>query len=313
MQSINHERCDAKKNTQLESSTQNLRGRLEKNISLARYTSWKVGGLADALYQPADLEDLQHYLQTLDVSMPVTWLGRGTNVLIRDGGIRGVVIVMHGCMNALQKIDENLVRAEVGVSCAKLARAIAEYELQGGEFLAGIPGTVGGALAMNSGAYGSETWNYVVEVETLSRRGVLQKRAADDFEIAYRSVKGLGDEWFIAATFRFNHGSGEQAKQTIRKLLDKRNAAQPVGANSCGSVFRNPKNDFAARLIEACNLKGLAIGGAQISSKHANFIINTGDATASDIEKLILQVRSTVENEQGVSLMPEVKIIGEAA
>ena len=302
-----------KDNTQLRESSQGLRGKLEENASLARYTSWKVGGSADVLYQPADLDDLQHYLKTLDTATPVTWLGRGTNVLIRDGGIRGVVIVMNSCMNALQKLDGGLVRAEAGVSCAKLARNTAAYELQGGEFLAGIPGTVGGALAMNSGAYGSETWSYVVEVETLSRRGEIQKRKIDEFEIAYRSVKGLSDEWFIAGIFKFDQGSGEQAKQTIRELLDKRNAAQPVGENSCGSVFRNPRNDFAARLIESCNLKDFSIGGAQISSKHANFIINTGDASASDIEELISQVRSTVENEQGVSLIPEVKIIGEAA
>ena len=176
--------------------------------------------------------------------MPITWLGRGTNVLIRDGGIRGVVIVMHSCMNKLEKVGENLMRAEVGVSCAKLARVSAEFELQGAEFLAGIPGTVGGALAMNSGAYGSETWSHVVEVETLMRNGELQKRKPSDFDIGYRSVKGLQDEWFVAATFKFKQGDGTLAKQTIRELLDKRNTAQPVGANSCGSVFRNPENDF---------------------------------------------------------------------
>ena len=238
-----------------------VRGQLEKDVSLARFTSWKVGGLADVLFQPADLEDLQHYLRTLDPSLPITWLGRGTNVLIRDGGIRGVVIIMHSCMNKLVKVGENLMRAEVGVSCAKLARVSAEYELQGAEFLAGIPGTVGGALAMNSGAYGSETWSHVVEVETLMRNGELQKRKPDNFEIGYRSVKGLQDEWFVAATFKFKQGDGTLAKQAIRELLDKRNTAQPVGENSCGSVFRNPDNDFAARLIESCNLKGLAVGG----------------------------------------------------
>ena len=298
---------------QFESHGSNVRGKLEENVSLARYTSWKVGGLADILFQPVDLEDLQNYLSNLDESLPITWLGRGTNVLIRDGGIRGVVIVMHSCMNNLEKNGENLVRAEVGVSCAKLARTAAEYELQGAEFLAGIPGTVGGALAMNSGAYGSETWGYVQEVETLSRSGKLQIHEPQDFEIGYRTVKGLRDEWFIAATFKFEPGDGKLAKQAIRKLLDKRNAAQPVGANSCGSVFRNPENDFAARLIELCNLKGMSVGGAQISTKHANFIINNGSASAGDIEKLITQVRKTVKDEQGVTLIPEVKIIGEAA
>ncbi len=302
-----------KENFQSENSLTKLRGKLEKNVSLARYTSWKVGGLADVLFQPADLQDLQNYLKELDKSTPITWLGRGTNLLIRDGGIRGVVILMNNCLNHLKKNTNDSIHAEVGVSCAKLARFSAENEQQGGEFLAGIPGTVGGALAMNSGAYGNETWNFVTEVETLSRNGEITIRGPEEFEIAYRSVKGLNEECFIAATFQFVRGDGQMAKQTIRELLDKRNASQPMGENSCGSVFRNPDNDFAARLIESCNLKGFTIGGAQISKKHANFIINTGGASANDIESLIIQVKETVEQDSGVVLVPEVKIIGEAA
>lgn len=290
-----------------------LRGKLERGISLARFTSWKVGGAAEILFQPEDLADLQNYMQTLDVSVPVTWLGRGTNVLVRDGGVKGVVIIMHGCINKLEKIESNLIRAELGVSCAKLARFSAENDLVGTEFLAGIPGTVGGALAMNSGAYGSETWNYVLEVETIDRNGELHVRSPNEFDIGYRSVKKPGEEWFIAATFKLDSGDGQQARQKIRELLDQRNASQPVGNKSCGSVFRNPKNDFAARLIESCDLKGKTIGGAQISTKHANFILNIGDATAADIEALILNVRSTIESKHGISLIPEVRIIGEAA
>ncbi len=301
-----------KENLQSDNHANKLRGKLEENVSLARYTSWKVGGVADVLFQPADLQDLQKYLQGLDVSTPITWLGRGTNVLIRDGGIRGVVIMMHNCLNQIQMNDSDSIRAEVGVSCAKLARFSAEKGQQGGEFLAGIPGTVGGALAMNSGAYGSETWTFITAVETLNRNGEIKMRKPEEFEIAYRSVKGLRMEWFIAATFQFMRGDGQQAKQTIRELLDKRNVAQPVGENSCGSVFRNPENDFAARLIESCNLKGLTIGGAQISNKHANFIINTGEASANDIESLIIQVAETVKQDCDVKLIPEVRIIGEA-
>ena len=294
-----------------------LRGKLEEGVSLARFTSWKVGGAAEILYQPEDLEDLQSFIGSLDASMPLTWLGRGTNVLVRDGGVRGAVIVMQGCLNNMEKNDD-LVRAELSVSCAKLARFSAENDLVGAEFLAGIPGTVGGALAMNSGAYGSETWNYVLQAETIDRNGDLHLRSSNDFDIGYRSVKGLGhgemgEEWFIAATFKFKSGDGQESRQKIRELLDQRNAAQPVGNKSCGSVFRNPENDFAARLIESCDLKGKVIGGAQVSTKHANFIINTGDATAADIEALITDVRSTIESECGVSLIPEVRIIGEAA
>ena len=291
----------------------NLRGKLERDVSLARYTSWKVGGAAEMLYQPEDLVDLQNFIKTLDAKVPVTWLGRGTNVLVRDGGVRGVVIIMQGCINKLEKIESNLLRAELGVSCVKLARYGAENDLIGAEFLAGIPGTVGGALAMNSGAYGSETWSYVLEVETIDRNGELHVRSPSEFEIGYRSVKGRNDEWFIAATFKFSAGDGQQAKQKIRELLGQRNISQPVGNKSCGSVFRNPENDFAARLIESCDLKGKTIGGAQISMKHANFIRKTGDATAVDIEALIANVRSTIESECGVLLIPEVRIIGEAA
>lgn len=290
-----------------------LRGKFEKGVSLARFTSWKVGGAAEILFQPEDLADLQNYLKTLDASVPVTWLGRGTNVLVRDGGVRGVVIVVQGGINKLKKMESNLIRAELGVSCVKLARFSAENDLIGAEFLAGIPGTVGGALAMNSGAYGSETWCYVLEVETIDRNGELHMRSSNEFDIGYRTVKGLNEEWFIAATFKFATGDGQLARQKIRELLNQRNASQPVGNKSCGSVFRNPKNDFAARLIESCDLKGKAIGGAQVSTKHANFILNTGDATAADIEALILNVRSTIESECGVSLIPEVRVIGEAA
>lgn len=294
-----------------------LRGKLEEGASLARYTSWKVGGAAEILFQPEDLADLQNFIKSLDATVPVTWLGRGTNVLVRDGGVRGAVIVMQGCLNKLELFENNLIRAELGVSCAKLARFSAENDLIDAEFLAGIPGTVGGALAMNSGAYGSETWNYVVEVKTIDRNGDLHVRSPKEFEIGYRSVRGLNDdvheEWFIAASFKFNVGDGQQSRQKIRALLDQRNATQPVGNKSCGSVFRNPENDFAARLIESCDLKGKSIGGAQVSTKHANFIINTGNATAADIEALIVDVQSTIKKQCSVSLLAEVKIIGEAA
>ncbi len=290
-----------------------FRGVLEKNVSLARFTSWKVGGISDVLYRPADLIDLRDFLVTLDTSVPITWLGRGTNVLVRDGGIRGVVILLHGCLNQLEYSVSTTIRAEVGVSCAKLARFSADKDLVGAEFLAGIPGTVGGALAMNSGAYGSETWDFVIQVETIDRFGQFHTHNSKDLSVGYRSVKGLEDEWFVAALFKFSVGDGKQARDKIRELLNKRNASQPVGNQSCGSVFRNPDNDHAARLIEMCNLKGVSVGGAQVSIKHANFIINSGGATAKDIEELILKVRTTIENKCGVSLVPEVKIIGEAA
>ena len=290
-----------------------LRGKLENEASLAKFTSWKVGGVADVLYRPADLEDLKEFLKSLENDTSVTWLGRGTNVLIRDGGIRGVVILLHRCLDQIQMQDNEMIRVEVGVSCAKLARFSADRDLLGAEFLAGIPGTIGGALAMNSGAYGSETWEYVISAETINRNGQLHTRNATDLNIGYRSVEGLKNEWFVAANFKFSAGDAVEARRKIRELLDKRNASQPVGNQSCGSVFRNPKNEFAAQLIDKCNLKGTTVGDAQVSTKHANFIINLGNASAKDIEELITKVHDTIESECGVSLVPEVKIIGEAA
>ena len=290
-----------------------LRGTLEKNVSLARFTSWKVGGVADILYRPADLQDLRDFLTTLDDEVPVTWLGGGTNVLVRDGGIRGAVILLHGCLGQLEAAGPGMVRAEAGVSCAKLARFCADRELQGAEFLAGIPGTVGGALAMNSGAYGNETWEFVASVETVDRHGRLYTRYPEEFQLGYRTVHASEEEWFAGALFKFAAGNSAQAKDTIRALLNRRNASQPVGNQSCGSVFRNPENDYAARLIERCNLKGVRTGGAQVSEKHANFIVNLGHATAKDIEELIWKVHATVKNECGIMLVPEVRIIGEAA
>ena len=297
-------------------TTQNFamqRGILEKNVSLARFTSWKVGGVADVLYRPADIKDLQEFLQSLDPDTRITWLGRGTNVLVRDGGIRGTVILIHGGLDQLEYIEPAMIRAEVGTSCAKLARYCASKNIVGAEFLAGIPGTVGGALAMNSGAYGSETWEFVVQVITIDRFGQIHTRMPENLQVGYRTVKGLEDEWFVAALFKFSIGDGKEAKHKIQELLNLRNESQPVGNQSCGSVFQNPDNDHAARLIDSCNLKGATVGGAQVSTKHANFIINSGSATAKDIEELIIKVRTIIEEECGVSLIPEVKIIGEAA
>ncbi len=292
---------------------QMYRGNLEKNVPLARFTSWKVGGIADVLYRPADLLDLKDFLCNMGKDTPITWLGKGTNILVRDGGIRGVVILLNKGLDRIEYIAPTKICAEVGTPCAKLARYCADKNLAKAEFLAGIPGSVGGALAMNSGAYGSETWEFVKQVQTIDRYGNLHTRKHEDFQIDYRSVKGLKDEWFVDALFEFSPGDGQQVRAKIRELMSKRNASQPVGNQSCGSVFRNPENDYAARLIESCDLKGLTVGGAQVSTKHANFIINLGAATAKDIEDLINKVRTTVMQKCSVKLIPEVKIIGETA
>ena len=242
------------------------------------------------------------------------WLGLGSNLLIRDGGVRGTVIATQGLLNAMSLLPTGHVRAEAGVTCAKVARFCSASLLQGAEFLAGIPGTMGGALAMNAGAFGSETWDKVVAVETINRQGELLVRLPSEFKVAYRSVEGMQDEWFVAAHLQLKSISQEQQdeiKQNIKSLLAERNDKQPIGQASCGSVFRNPVGDHAARLIEAAGLKGQCQGGACVSEKHANFIINTGAATADDIERLVNQVSEVVYQTQGVRLHREVRIVGE--
>lgn len=292
---------------------QTLRGSLKLNESMARHTSWRVGGPAERYYEPADLDDLAEFLSQQVQSEALMWLGLGSNLLVRDGGIRGTVIITSGLLNEIELLDDGLVRVEAGVACAKVARFCARQQLVGAEFLAGIPGTMGGALAMNAGAFGSETWQHVAAVETIDQCGQRYLRKPEDFIVAYRHVTGVSGEWFVAAHLRLHSGDSETATARIKELLEKRNASQPIGQPSCGSVFRNPMNDHAARLIEVCGLKGACIGGACVSEKHANFIINTGDATAADIEALIEKVAAEVEQQHGVQLVREVHIVGEAA
>jgi UDP-N-acetylmuramate dehydrogenase len=288
-----------------------LRGKLSHDEPMRKHTSWRVGGNADIYYQPADIEDLAQFFSQLDKNIPVTFIGLGSNLLVRDAGIRGAVVATSGVLKGLSNINEQTVRAEAGVACAKVARYCARQSLQGAEFLAGIPGTMGGALAMNAGAFGGETWSIVSAVQTLSRDGTLQRRLPDEFEVAYRSVKGAEGEWFVAAELTLQSGDSEQSLAKIREFLNKRGDTQPIQQPNAGSVFKNPPGDYSARLIEASGLKGYCIGGACVSDKHANFIVNTGTATAADIEQLIEHVARTVEQQQGVTLQREVRIVGE--
>ncbi|MDF3055071.1 MAG: murB [Gammaproteobacteria bacterium] len=292
-------------------SIPSLRGELRYDEPLAKHTSWHVGGNARQVYKPADLQDLSVFLSTLPEKETIIWLGLGSNILIRSGGINGTVILTQGGLNELIAQDNGAVRVEAGVTCAKLAKFCAKTNLEKGAFFAGIPGTVGGALAMNAGAFGGETWEYVTAVETIDRQGNIQKKSREDFEIAYREVKRKENEWFVAGHFLFPLGDGEKANREIKALLKKRGETQPIGEFSCGSVFRNPPGDYAARLIESCGLKGKTIGGAVVSPKHANFIINKAGATAADIEQLIYLVQQTVKAETGVSLIKECHIIGD--
>ncbi|MDM8569438.1 UDP-N-acetylmuramate dehydrogenase [Thiotrichales bacterium HSG1] len=287
-----------------------LRGILRHNEPLSKHTSWRVGGPAQWFYEPADMEDLIQFIQQLAANIPIFWLGLGSNLLIRDGGIRGVVILTSGLLNEIRLLDNDSIYAEVGVSCARLSRFASKANLTGIEFLAGIPGTLGGALAMNAGAWGGDTWSAVRGIETIDRYGQRHRRQVTDYEIGYRSVKGLNNEWFVNVTLQLSYDPDSNGLEKIKKLLKQRNMSQPIGLPSCGSVFRNPPGDHAARLIEQAGWKGRCEGGACVSEKHANFIISNDTATAEDIEKLITKIQNSVQKIFQISLIPEVRIVG---
>jgi UDP-N-acetylmuramate dehydrogenase len=321
-----------------------LAGHLRFDEPMHRHTTWRTGGCAQRAYFPLDLQDLAGFLRSLPAAEPVQFVGLGSNLLVRDGGVRGTVVFTHGALKQVDLSEQGnaapLVYAQAGVAAPKVARFAATHGLRGAEFLAGIPGTVGGALAMNAGCYGSETWDVVHMVLTLARGGEIRRRAPAEFEVSYRhaalragerrEVRGENavrtdtapaphpsrltphdEEFFAAAWFRFAPGDGEESRRVIKELLQRRIASQPLGEPNAGSVFRNPPGDYAARLIESCGLKGFAIGGAMVSRKHANFIVNTGTATSADIEALIEHVQKTVKERCGVLLEREVRIIGE--
>lgn len=295
-------------------------GELLENEPMSKHTTWRVGGPADKYYRPKNIADLAVFLTTLPIDEPLYWVGLGSNLLVRDGGVRGTVIATSGLLNEMSQVDDTSVRVEAGVACAKVARFTSKLAMTGAEFLAGIPGTMGGALAMNAGAFGGETWDIVESVEVLQRTGKSVTRLPVDYQIGYRAVTGPADEWFIATKLRLLPIAGlsdaqtnvEEGMKKVKSLLARRNQTQPTQQPNAGSVFRNPEGDFAARLIESSGLKGKKIGAACVSEKHANFIVNLGGATAADIEHLIEYVQTSVMEKTGIVLQREVRIIGEA-
>ena len=290
--------------------------RVRRGEPMSKHTSWHVGGPAELFFTPLDVADVSAFLQSLQPGTPVMWIGLGSNLLVRDGGIRGAVIETHGVFDELERRSDNEVWCGSGVACAKLAKQCIKWGLGPAEFFAGIPGTLGGALAMNAGAFGGETWRHVVSVVVVDRNGVRRERPASDYTVGYRHVAGashnLSDEWFLGAVLRFEARPGV-SNDDIKQLLARRKATQPIQEWSCGSVFTNPQGDHAARLIEASGLKGHRIGGARVSEMHANFIVNDGSARAADIEQLIRHVQQTVEQKHGVRLNTEVRIVGEVS
>ncbi|WP_256207843.1 UDP-N-acetylmuramate dehydrogenase [Nitrosomonas sp. Nm166] len=298
-----------------------LRGEMRINEPMRKHISWRTGGYAERYYIPADLDDLANFLLK-SPSEPMYAIGLGSNLLIRDGGLRGTVIALHGRLKDLRLIEQNqaggLIYAGAGVACAKVARFAARHHLAGAEFLAGIPGTIGGALAMNAGCFGSETWGIVARVQVINRSGQMFIRRPGEYAIGYRSVKlqrtltsTAETEWFAGGYLQLPGGDQTESQQRIKQLLARRVGSQPLNQPNAGSVFRNPPGDYAARLIEVCGLKGRCMGDAMVSPIHANFIVNTGNASATDIEALMMLVQDKVRKETGIELIQEVRIVGD--
>ena len=290
-----------------------LRGELRENEPMASHVSWRAGGAAARAFFPADLADLAAFFARTRFDEPLLTVGLGSNLLVRDGGYPGTIVFTHAALDQLRVEPDGTIYCEAGVPSPKLARFAAGENREGAEFLAGIPGTFGGALAMNAGCHGGETWDYVERVLMLNRRGERSVRSREEFVVEYRhaGLREVTDEMFAAAWLRFPAGDGEAARERMRALLDRRAATQPLHEPNAGSVFRNPPGDHAARLIEAAGLKGTNEGGARVSEKHANFIVNPdGKATAGEIETLIGRIQAVVWEKFAVRLKREVRIVG---
>ena len=312
-----------------------IHGEIRLKEPMAKHVSWRAGGSVDRAYFPVDLEDIRAFLSTVPPEEPVYFVGLGSNLLVRDGGLRGTVVFTHWALRDIALGAASATEGELivaaGIAAPKVARFAALNDLVGAEFLAGIPGTIGGALAMNAGCYGGETWDVVRQVTTMDHSGATHERAPSQYRLGYRSVarrcqqiaavpavspvqrRTRLDEWFVSTVVGLKRGDGAESRAKVKELLARRIASQPLGEPNAGSVFRNPPDAYAARLIEACGLKGRAIGGALISPKHANFIVNTGHATAADIEALIDLVQSAVRQKFQIELEREVRIVGEPA
>ncbi len=291
-------------------------GETRLNEPMAKHVTWRAGGNANRVFTPIHLQALCEAMPLIGSTEPIVFVGLGSNLLIRDGGFDGTVIFTHRALTGVDLIEQTktygVIEAGAGIPSPHIARFAANNSLAGAEWLAGVPGTIGGALAMNAGCYGSETWPCIVCTKTIDRNGNLHVRTSRDFDLSYRHVeaKQMHDEWFVSAQMKFAFGDKDTARSRIKELLAKRVATQPLNLPNAGSVFRNPPNDFAARLIESCGLKGFQIGGAQVSTKHANFIVNIADASAQDIESIIEQVQTVVKEKTNIALIKEVRVIG---
>lgn len=273
------------------------------NEPMSKHCSLRTGGQTSQFFVPQDEAALSNFLKNNKTQL--LFVGLGSNLLVRDKGFDGTTIHTKN-FNSLD-ISKDFIDSGAGTSLAKLSRFSQANLKYGAEFLSAIPGSVGGALAMNAGAFGSEIWQYVVSVKTINLTGDIQERFPSDYKINYRSViHQFSGEFFISARFNFDL---KQPQDNVRDLLHKRNSTQPIGLASCGSVFKNPKDTYAAKLIESSGLKGFCIGGACVSEKHANYIINQNNASAMDIENLIAHIQNTIKDKHNVELETEIIII----
>ena len=296
----------------LKNMTQEFEDDCSCNESMAKHTSWGIGGCADLFYSPKSREDLVSFLSSVDPNLPITWIGKGTNILVRDAGIRGVVISTKSFLKEIEKTSKYLYKVEAGVACVELALFCQKNGIGPAAFFSGIPGSIGGALTMNAGSFGMETWDLVKEVEVINEKGDISFLEKESFDIAYRTVTFPFRLWFLSCSMSLSRDE-QTTKDNLIELRNQRIRTQPLSENTCGSVFKNPPGNYAGALIEGSGLKGFKIGSASISEQHANFIVNEGGATARDIENLIKHTRQAVREKFDIDLQPEVRIIGEAS
>ena len=277
---------------------------------MSRHTSFRIGGPVAVMAFPKSGEELAEILKVsalMDIKPAI--LGAGTNVLAPDEGIDGLVVCLKDCMGGMEQLDETTIRVAAGVTMTRAAMFAANLGLGGMEFAHGIPGTIGGGVYMNAGAYGGEIKDICVSVDVMDKAGNITRRSAEEMEFAYRHSI-LEDEGGIvlSAEFKLRPASTEEVKATMRELQNKRSASQPLDLPSAGSAFKRPVGGFAAALIDQAGLKGYTVGGAAISTKHAGFAVNVGGATAADVRNLLSQVSDIVFEKSGIRLEPEVRI-----
>ena len=287
-----------------------VRGSVAENASLKEFVWFRAGGPADILFRPADLDDLSAFLKSRPKHLPISVIGVGSNLLVRDGGIEGIVIRLPAAFGKVERVGENRLRAGAAALDANVARSAADAGLGGLEFLRGIPGTIGGALRMNAGCYGRELKDVFVEARAVDRNGNVVTLTAKDMGFSYRHSEAPDDLIFVDAVLEGTPDAPDAIRSRMEELVEQRERTQPIRSKTGGSTFTNPPGKKAWQLIDDAGCRGLMKGAAQVSEKHCNFLINTGDASASDIEALGEEVRARVKAKSGVQLEWEIKRVG---